>query len=134
MSNRPNITYATLPITGSLSSFQSLRFLVPDHGNKTFNRKSIPKTIIFHDNLQEAANAANYINSLLPDKMWHLQHAKHYYSKMSTDYLEQTFQDFASPDGITRILCITSSASTVCISFIYFSTYLYPFRVRDLMC
>jgi hypothetical protein len=34
---------------------------------------------------------------------------KHYHSKMSMDYLEHTFLD-----GITRILCATSGASTVC--------------------
>ena len=130
--NRPNITYATHPITGSLSSFQNLRLLIPDHGNETFDHKVIPKTIIFHDNLQEAANAANYLNSLFPETMRHLRHVKHYHSKMSTDYLEHTFQDFALPDGITRILCATSGASTVCgqmstISFIY-SLLLLSFR------
>jgi hypothetical protein len=33
---------------------------------------------------------------------------------MSADYLEHTFRDFASLDGVTRILCATSGASTVC--------------------
>lgn len=89
--NRPNITYATHPITGSLSSFQNLRLLIPDHGNETFDHKVIPKTIIFHDNLQEAANAANYLNSLFPETMRHLRHVKHYHSKMSTDYLEHMY-------------------------------------------
>jgi hypothetical protein len=46
--------------------------------------------------------------------MRHLRVIKHYHSSMSTDYLESTFQDFASPDGTTRILCATSGASTVC--------------------
>lgn len=113
-SNRPNITYATYPITGLLGNFQNLQFLVPDHGNHAFDPKRIPKTIIFHDNLHEAASAANYLNNLFPDTMRHLRFVKHYHSKMSTDYLEHTFQDFASPDGTTRILCATSGASTVC--------------------
>ncbi|KAF8486547.1 P-loop containing nucleoside triphosphate hydrolase protein [Russula emetica] len=111
-SNRPNITYATYPITGLLSNFQNLQFLVPEHGNRTFDPKIIPKTIIFHDNLHEAANAANYLNSLFPETMRRLRLVKHYHSNMSTDYLEHTFQDFASPDGTTRILCATSGAST----------------------
>jgi superfamily II DNA helicase RecQ len=110
-SNRPNITYATHPIIGSLSDFRNLRFLIPEHGD--IDPQVIRKTIIFHDNVQEAANAANYLNGLLPDIMRHSRIAKHYHSKMSTEYLERTFQDFALPDGKTRILCATSGASTV---------------------
>lgn len=113
-SNRPNITYATHPITGVLSNFRNLQFLVPDHGNRSFDPKTIPKTIVFHDNLREAANAASFLNNLFPESMRHLRVIKHYHSSMSTDYLESTFQDFASPDGTTRILCATSGASTVC--------------------
>jgi len=119
-SNRPNITYATHPIIGSLSNFRNLQFLVPEHGDQAFDPKVIPKTIIFHDNVQEAANAANYLNSLFPETMRHSRFVKHYHSKMSADYLECTFQDFALPDGTTRILCTTSGASTVCQQILSF--------------
>jgi superfamily II DNA helicase RecQ len=111
--NRPNITYATYPIIGSLSNYRNLQFLIPEHRGCPFDPKRIPKTIIFHDNLQEVTNAANFLNSLLPETMRHLRIAKHYHSVMSKEYLEQTFQDFASPDGMTRITCATSGASTV---------------------
>lgn len=112
--NRPNITYATYPISGSLSNFWNLQFLIPEHENKMFDPKIIPKTIIFHDNLQEAANAAKYLNSLFPETMQRTRFVKHYHSKMSANYLERTFQDFSSADGTTRVLCATSGASTVC--------------------
>jgi superfamily II DNA helicase RecQ len=118
--NRPNITYATYPITGSLSNFRNLEFLVPEHGGHPFDPKIIPKTIIFHDNLQEAANVANYLNSLFPESMQHRRIVKHYHSVMSAEYLERTFQDFASLDGVTRILCATSGASTVRVKFLCF--------------
>lgn len=111
-SNRPNITYAVHPIIGSLNNFQNLQFLIPEHRDDPFDSKRIPKTIVFHDNLQEAANAAKYLNSML-DSSQNQQIAKHYHSVMSPAYLERTFQDFASPNGTTRILHATSGASTV---------------------
>ena len=113
-SNQPNITYATYLITGLLSNFQNLQFLVFNYRNCTFDPKGILKTIIFHDNLHEAASAANYLNNLFPDTMWHSCFVKHYHSKMSMDYLEHTFQNFASLDGTMRILCATSGMLTVC--------------------
>ena len=132
-SNRPNITYAVHPVVGSLSDFRNLQFLVPEHGGNPFDPKHIPKTIVFHDNLQEAANAAKYLNSLFPEAMQNRQLAKHYHSVMSSGYLERTFQDFAAPDGTTRILHATSGASTVRLfrckpNWLYFSS------CRDLMC
>jgi superfamily II DNA helicase RecQ len=107
-SNQPNITYAVHPIVGSLKIFQNLQFLIPEHEDQPFDPKRIPKTIVFHDDPQEAANAATYLNSIQNHQI-----AKHYHSVMSLAYLERTFQDFASPDGTTRILHATSGALTV---------------------
>ena len=112
-SNWPNITYATYPITGSLSNFWNIWFLIPEHENKMFDPKIIPRTTIFHNNLQKAANVAKYLNSLFPETMQHTWFVKHYHSKMSANYLECTFQDFSLVDGTMRILCVTSGASTV---------------------
>ena len=98
-----------------------------------FDPKIIPKTIIFHDNLQEAANAAKYLNSLFPETMQHTRFVKHYHSKMSANYLERTFQDFSLADGTTRILCATSGASTVCGQTLFLNSHL-PLSLRDLMC
>ena len=119
-SNRPNITYATRAVTGLLTNFRNLQFLIPaDHGNRSFDPRIIPKTIIFHDNLHEAANAAIFLNSLLPDTMRagvrHSRFIKHYHSNMLASYLECTFQGFTASNGTTRILCATSGASTVCV-------------------
>ena len=134
--NRPNITYATYPISGLRSNFRNLQFIVPEPQNDPFDPELIPKTMVFHDNLQEAANVANYLNSLLPETMRHLRIAKHYHSMMSADYLEQTFQDFASPNGVTRILCATSGASTVRVKLLYiiYSYWHFPKSSRASMC
>lgn len=61
--NCPNITYTTLPIVGSLQNFENLCFLIPS----TFHPPMvIPKTLIFHDSKQDAMNAADFIESNLP--------------------------------------------------------------------
>lgn len=124
-SNRPNITYAIHPVVGSLSDFRNLQFLIPESGGYSFDPKRIPKTIVFHDNIQEATNAAKYMNSLCPEPMRNLQIAKHYHSVMSSAYLERTFQDFASSDGTTRILHATSGASTVGLIYLVFISLVY---------
>jgi hypothetical protein len=125
--NRPNITYTAYPITGLHSNFCNLNFVILEC-REPFDIKLIPKTIISRNNLQEAASVAIYLNGLFPETMRHLQIAKHYHSVMSLDYLEQTSQDFASPEGITRILCAASSASTVYVNVLCFYTLYYcPF-------
>ena len=73
----------------------------------------IPKTLIFHDDREKAANAAKFLNSICHESMRKNRIAKHYHSMMSEDYLEEIFQDFSSPQVTTRILCATSGASTV---------------------
>jgi hypothetical protein len=132
--NRPNITYAVHPVVGLLRDFRNLQFLVPEHGGNLFDPNFILKTIVFHDNLQEAANAAKYLNSLFPEAMQNQQLAKHHHSVMSSGYLEQMFQDFAAPDGLMRILHATSGASTTVWLFCCKPNWLYFSSCRDLMC
>ena len=62
-SNWPNMGYATHAIVGSLSDFRSLDFLVPDPYPEEFR---LPKTLVFHDNLNECTAAAVYLNERLP--------------------------------------------------------------------
>ncbi|KAF8891501.1 hypothetical protein CPB84DRAFT_1683338 [Gymnopilus junonius] len=50
-SNRPNITYATHQIVNKLSDIQNLNFLIPTPYPTDFH---LPKTLIFHDNSDEA--------------------------------------------------------------------------------
>ena len=47
----------------------------------------IPKTLIFHDDREKAANAAKFI---CHESMRKNRIAKHYHSMMSEDYLEET--------------------------------------------
>ena len=100
-SNRPNITYATWPITGSLNNFRNPQFLIPDAGNEPFDLQMIPKTLIFYDDREEAENAAKFLSSIRPESMRKNRIAKHYHSMMSEEYLEDIFQDFSFPQGTT---------------------------------
>ncbi|KIJ06385.1 hypothetical protein PAXINDRAFT_48851, partial [Paxillus involutus ATCC 200175] len=72
----------------------------------------IPKTLIFHDSKQDATDAATYIDERLPEQLRNQGIVKHYHSDMSAEYLQQTFEDFSSPDGRCRILHATAGAST----------------------
>ncbi|KAF8119145.1 P-loop containing nucleoside triphosphate hydrolase protein [Boletus edulis] len=108
-SNRPNITYATLPLVGSLRNFHNFDVLLPHEFHPPM---AIPKTLIFHDCKQDATNAAAYVDARLPHNLQNLGIVKHYHSDMSPEYLQQTFEDFSSPNGTCRILHATAGAST----------------------
>ncbi|KAF9228132.1 hypothetical protein BS17DRAFT_805720 [Gyrodon lividus] len=99
-SNRSNITYARLPLIGALRDFRNLDLLIPNFAVPMM----IPKTLIFHDSKQDATDAATYIDARLPEQLQNQGIVKHYHSNMSAEYLQQTFEDFSSPDGQCRIL------------------------------
>ncbi|KAF8432233.1 P-loop containing nucleoside triphosphate hydrolase protein, partial [Boletus edulis BED1] len=108
-SNRPNITYATTPLIGSLRNYRNLNCLIPDDFQPPMD---IPKTLVFHDSKQDATNAAMYTDSRLPKQLRNRGIVKHYHSDMSAEYLEQTYKDFSHPNGHCRILHVTAGAST----------------------
>jgi superfamily II DNA helicase RecQ len=114
--NRPNITYATTPVIGSLRNFHNFDVLIPENYSPPM---MIPKTLIFHDNKQEAAAAAAYNDSRLPKALQNQGIVKHYHSDMSAEYLQQTYDDFASTTGTCRIIHATAGASTVRYSQVY---------------
>ncbi|KAF8274042.1 P-loop containing nucleoside triphosphate hydrolase protein [Lactarius quietus] len=108
-SNRPNITYASHPIVGNLSDFRNLDFLVPRPFPAGW---TLPKTVVFHDNLKQAADAALYHTRRLPDDMQRKGLVMHYHGAMSKGYLTQVYEDFSDPNGHCRILHATEGAST----------------------
>ena len=110
LSNRPNITYVTIPLVGSLWNFRNFNLLLPQEFHPPM---VIPKTLVFHDCKQDATNAAEYVDARLPPNLQNLGIIKYYHSDMSPEYLQQTFEDFSSPNGTCRILHATAGASTV---------------------
>jgi superfamily II DNA helicase RecQ len=109
-SNRPNMAYATHPIVGTLSDFRNLDFLVPDPYPVDFR---MPKTLVFHDNLEQCTAAAVYLNDRLPQPLRSKGLIKHYHGIMSKEFLTLVYDDFKQPDGTCRILHATEGASTV---------------------
>lgn len=107
-SNRFNILLATHAIVGSCSNLNNLDFLVPLGLKGPF-----PRTIIFHDNSDEAQVTAMHINSRLAPELQQKGIATHYYGAMSKGYLTDVFDDFADPNGTCRFLHATAGASTV---------------------
>jgi superfamily II DNA helicase RecQ len=108
--NRPNITYATTPITGNLRNLSNFDRLIPINFHPPME---IPKTLIFHDCKQDATDAARYVNARLPKHLQNQGIVKHYHSDMSVQYLQHTYEDFSDPGGRRRILHVTAGASTV---------------------
>ena len=109
-SNRPNIVYATHPIVGELSDFRNLDFLVPQPYPVGW---SLPKTLVFHDSVDQAAEAALYHTRRLPEALQKSRLVMHYHGGMSKEYLTRVYEDFSDLTGSCRILHATEGASTV---------------------
>ena len=122
-SNRQNMAYAAHAIVRNLSDFRNLDFLVPDPYPDDFR---LPKTLVFHDNLNECTAATVYINDQLPKPLRSKGLVKHYHGGMSKEYLTLVYDDFQKPDGACRILHATEGASTVTLSFFMIN---YAFQV-----
>jgi len=109
-SNRPNMAYAIHPIVGMLSDFRNLDFLVPDPYPDGFQ---LPKTLVFHDNVDQCTAAVVYLNDRLPQPLHSKGLIRHYHGIMSKEYLTLVYDDFRQLDGVCRILHATEGASTV---------------------
>ena len=117
-SNRANTVYAMHPIVGELSDFRNLDFLVPENCPEDI---CLSKTIVFHDDSDEASKAALYIDRRLPVCLQNKGIVQHYHGGMSKDYLTEVYDDFKKADGVCRILHATEGASTACSFFFFFS-------------
>src|SRR5882762_3853339 len=108
--NRPNITYVTLDIVGSPSNFNNFNFLIPADFNM---QMTLEPTLVFFDTQNMARDVSRYINIHLGPEHQGRGIARHYHSGMSAEYLQQTYDSFASDLGPCKILCATKGASTV---------------------
>ncbi|KAJ7478794.1 hypothetical protein B0H11DRAFT_1916486 [Mycena galericulata] len=73
----------------------------------------LPKLVIFHGEKSETCTFAQYLNSRLTPALQKLGICAHHHSDMSPEYLEQTYNSFASLDGAVLILHATSGAGEV---------------------
>ncbi|KAH9160732.1 II DNA helicase [Lactarius sanguifluus] len=102
-SNRPNTVYATHPIIGELSDFRNLDFVIPAPYPISWK---LPKTLVFHDNVTQAGEAAMYHTKRLPEDLQKKGLVMHYHGGMSKEYLTKVYEDFSKPDGHCRGLDI----------------------------
>ncbi|KAF7334003.1 Werner syndrome ATP-dependent helicase [Mycena venus] len=70
----------------------------------------LPSLLVLHGVKSETCDYAQYLNSLLPPAFRNLGICAHYHSDMSPEYLEQTYNSFAHPEGTVLILHATSGA------------------------
>ncbi|KAH9070707.1 P-loop containing nucleoside triphosphate hydrolase protein, partial [Lactarius deliciosus] len=101
MSNRPNTVYATHPIIGELSDFRNLDFVIPVPYPAGWK---LPKTLVFHDSVDQAGEAAMYHTKRLPEDLQKKGLVMHYHGGMSKEYLTKVYEDFSKPDGHCRVL------------------------------
>ncbi|KZT18814.1 P-loop containing nucleoside triphosphate hydrolase protein, partial [Neolentinus lepideus HHB14362 ss-1] len=106
---RSNLAFATMPLIGNLENFSNLDFLTPMVYDPA---KPVPKTLVFVDNRSLADRIAVYLNNNSPSVLRNRGFARHYHSGMSREYLDSTYEAFASPDGNCKILVATSGAAT----------------------
>ncbi|KAJ7506368.1 P-loop containing nucleoside triphosphate hydrolase protein, partial [Mycena galericulata] len=105
--NRPNIIYATHRLIDGRNNMKNIDCIIPQPFHPPMR---LPKLVIFHGEKAETSNFAQYLNSRLPSAFQKLGICAHYHSDMSPEYLEQTYDSFASSDGTVLILHATAGA------------------------
>ncbi len=111
-SNRPNTIYATHPIVGELRDFRNLDFIVPVPYPTGWQ---LPKTLVFHDNAEQAGQASLYHTKRLPEDLQKNGLVMHYHGGMSKEYLTRVYEDFSKPDGNCRVLHTTDASRVLCL-------------------
>jgi len=104
-SNRPNTVYATHPIIGDPSDYRNIDFLVPEHFPVDLQ---LPKTLVFHDNIEECTSAAIHINNRLPQRLRNKEIVRHYHGGMSKQYLTEVYEEFSKSDSSCSIVSSNS--------------------------
>lgn len=113
--NRPNITYASHPIHGTLRNFANLQFLIPDLS--AFDRpdsisahdllRLFKKTIVFMDDKSLITASVFALYNRFPPWLRPLLQSlgliKVYHSDMSTGYLDNTYSSFVSENGFGSV-------------------------------
>ncbi|KAJ7150362.1 P-loop containing nucleoside triphosphate hydrolase protein [Mycena filopes] len=94
--NRPNIIYATHRLVDGPNNLRNLDCIIPQPFHPPMR---LPKLVIFHGVKIDTATHAEYANSRLPPALQGLRICRHYHGDMSPEYLGETYNSFADPDG-----------------------------------
>jgi superfamily II DNA helicase RecQ len=117
--NRPNLIYATHVLVDGRHNLHNPDCIIPQPFHPPMR---LPKLVVFHGVKMETATAAQHVNSRLPAAFQKLRICRHYHSDMSVDYLDQTYNSFADPDGDVLILHATSGAGEVGVAILFKSS------------
>ena len=119
--NRANIYYAVKPLITGTKEFRNLSLLIPASSHLL---GSLQKMIIFFDDKRELDGACCFLRKAYA-RLMDPDSGKHqippvartlvmgYHSDMSSTYLQSTYEDFNSPEGLCKILCATACTATV---------------------
>ncbi|KAJ7916621.1 hypothetical protein B0H13DRAFT_1871079 [Mycena leptocephala] len=94
--NRPNLVYATIPMTGTINNLSNLNFLAPQPFPANY---VLPLSIIFVDDKKKTSIIARNLNSRLPPELAASKPFRKFHSGMSKRYLEDTAARFRSGEG-----------------------------------
>ncbi|KAJ7724305.1 P-loop containing nucleoside triphosphate hydrolase protein [Mycena maculata] len=94
--NRPNIIYATQRLVDGRNNMKNVDCIIPQPFHPPMR---LPRLVVFHGEKAETCNYSQYLNARLPPALQNLGICAHYHSDMSPEYLEQTYNSFANPDG-----------------------------------
>lgn len=115
-SNRPNITYATHKIVGSINNHKNFQCFI----TQPYSPVEQPRVLIFRDSLAGTVQLARSVDDFLPVELRRQGIVRHYHSSMSPEYMENAHRDFTTEDGNCKILVATSGESVVCLVFAVF--------------
>lgn len=108
--NRPNFTYAVIPMDGSASNFKNLDFLVPP---VPLERLPFHKFIVWIENSKATDKIARYLIDRLPQEDRASNPFVHIHSGMSVDYKKKVLSELCEVGGSKRGVIATGTMSNV---------------------
>lgn len=109
--NRPNFTYAVVPLNGSTSNLSNLNCLIPAPYHPPMGH--LAKKIIFVDSMELAVRMEMHLTELLPASMRASRPIRRLYSLMSKFYKDDVISEFAKREGGVQIVIATAACSNV---------------------
>ncbi len=108
--NRPNFTYAVLPMDGSTSNFKNLDFLVPP---VPLERLPFKKFVVWIENSKATDKIARYLTDRLPVEARSSNAIVHIHSGMSSEYKKKVLAELCEIGGNKRGVIATGTMSNV---------------------
>ncbi|KAK7460975.1 hypothetical protein VKT23_008903 [Stygiomarasmius scandens] len=109
--NRPNTIYARHCVVKGFDQLRNFDCFIRNPFTPDKPLSYQPRILLFFDDSNQALKIACYLNRICPQRYRNTGFVRHYYSMMSSEYLEKAHSEFTTADGPCRILCATSAES-----------------------